>query len=139
MNSPRRLRPVHRLPIRRGALSVEVALTLPILMLLLFGSYEMARANMLHHAAENAAYEAARAGVVPGATPTRCRDQAAFVLRSMGVRNFTVNVAPAALDRRTPTIGIEVNVPLRGNMLMAPLFFGSTNFRGFCELKREVL
>jgi Flp pilus assembly protein TadG len=123
----------------RGALSVEVALTLPVLMLMLFGSYEVARANMLHHAAENAAYEAARAGIIPGATPTRCRDQAAFALRSMGVRNFSVKVVPSSLDRRTPTVGIEVRVPLRGNTLMAPLFFRNTNFRGFCELKREVL
>ncbi len=124
---------------RRGALTVEVAICLPVLFLVLFGCYELSKANMLHHAAENAAYEASRAGIVPGATPQKCIDYAASVLRSVGITNFNVQVSPTTINRDTPAISVLVEIPLRTNTLLAPMFFGNNTFRGFCEMKREAL
>lgn len=130
--------PAQRHPARRrGVLSVEMALAMPAMLLLLFASYEIARANMLHHAAENAAYEAARAGVVPGATVSACQAQAAGCLRAMGVRNFQVRVTPSTIRRDTPQIDVEVEVPLSGNTTFAPFFLGGTTFRGQCAMQRE--
>ena len=50
---------------RRGALTVEVAICLPLLLITLFGLYELSRANMIRHAVESAAYEGARSGILP--------------------------------------------------------------------------
>jgi len=124
---------------RSGVVSVEMAMCLPVLFLLLFGCYEVANANMLHHAAENAAYEAARAGIVPGATAQKCRDQAALILRGMGIQQFNVTVTPGTLQRNTATVIINVDVPLTGNALISPVFFGGVTFHGGCEMIREVL
>lgn len=125
--------------IRRGAVMVEFALTFPILVILLFGCYEVSRANMLQHAADAAAYEAARAGIIPGATPDRCRQAASFVLRATGVREFTLVITPNTIGRTTPEVSVEVTIPLRENTVMASFFFGrTTTFVGRCELTREV-
>lgn len=122
---------------RSGALTVEVAVCLPVLFMILFGSYELSKANLLNHAAENAAYEAARVGVVPGATPDKCIAQAGRILRSIGVANFNVQVQPSTIARDTATVAVLVEIPLRDNTIIAPLFFGSTVFRGVCEMRRE--
>ena len=53
---------------RHGAATVEFAVVLPLLVLLVFGSVELTRGLMLRHSADNAAYEAARTAIVPGAT-----------------------------------------------------------------------
>ena len=58
---------------RVGALAVEVAMCLPILLMVLFGCYEVARANMLVHATESAAYEGARVGIIPGCNSRKSR------------------------------------------------------------------
>jgi Flp pilus assembly protein TadG len=112
---------------------------LPILFLLVVGCFEICHASMLQHAAESAAYEGARAGVIPGATQERCQDSAAFVLRSMGIRGFTVRTNPESITTSAPTINVEVSVPLRSNTIFAPFLFSDPIFRGNCELVREIL
>ena len=82
MKTRRTNKPVTHQP-RLGATAVEFALTLPILFLLLFACYEMGRANMLAHATESAAYEAARVGIVPGVTPDEISNAAEYVLASV--------------------------------------------------------
>ena len=94
---------------------------------------------MLQHAAESAAYEGARAGIVPGASETRCRNSAAQVLRSMGIRKFDILVSPTNIGTTTPTVEVEVRVPIKGNTTFATFFFKDPTFRGRCELVRETL
>jgi Flp pilus assembly protein TadG len=68
MFAPRnRTRPSARARSRRGTASLEFAVTAPILFTLLFGSVELTRMNMIRNTANNAAYEAVRTCVVPGA------------------------------------------------------------------------
>ena len=110
-----------------------------ILFLFLFASYELARANMLQHAAESAAYEGARAGIVPGANPQKVRDACGFVLGSVGIRDSQITVEPAVIDPDTEKIKVLIEVPLRQNTLIAPFLFRDPVFRGECEMAREVL
>jgi Flp pilus assembly protein TadG len=124
---------------RGGALTVEMAMTLPIFFTILFGCYEICHASMLQHAAESAAYEGARAGIVPGASETRCRNSATLVLRSMGIRKFDVRVSPSNIGTATPAVEVEVRVPMKGNTTFATFFFKDPVFRGRCELVRETL
>ena len=126
-------------PSRRGALSVEVAICLPILFTFLFGCYEIAHANMLLHATESAAYEAARVGIVPGARPEKIRAAAAFVLNSVGVTNFTVNITPDPISSSSEKVKVEILVPFRGNTSVPSMFVQDPTFHGQCELSREVL
>ncbi|MEZ6094881.1 MAG: TadE/TadG family type IV pilus assembly protein [Pirellulaceae bacterium] len=124
---------------RRGAAAVEFAMCLPLLLLLVLGAFEVCRASMLQHAAESAAYEGARAGVIPGATPQRCQDASAFILRSLGVRNFVVTTDPTNITPTSPTIHVQVSIPFRGNSVFSPFLFNNPTFRGDCELVRETI
>ena len=124
---------------RNGALTVEMALCLPILFMVLFGCYEMAHANMLLHASESAAYEGARVGIVPGSTPEKIRTAAGSVLRSMGIGNFTVTVTPPVITTSTESVKVDIQVPFRANTAIPVQFFDNPTFRGSCELSREVL
>ena len=81
----------------QGAITVEVALCLPVLFAILFGSYELARANMMLHSTESAAYEGARVGIIPGATPESVRESVGGILRSVSVSEFDVVIRPEVI------------------------------------------
>ncbi|MFK7767140.1 MAG: TadE/TadG family type IV pilus assembly protein [Mariniblastus sp.] len=124
---------------RRGALTVEVALCLPILLMTLFGCFELAHANMLLHATESAAYEGARIGIIPGATEQKIQDAASGVLRTVGINNFTITVTPSVITTETEAVSVNIEVPFRGNTSLPTFFITNPVFRGNCELSREIL
>ncbi len=123
----------------QGAITVEVALCLPILLTVLFGSYELARANMMLHSTESAAYEGARVGIIPGATPQSVRDSVGHVLRSVGVTQFNVQITPPVLTNADEEIEVEVTVPFRENLAIPTFFIRDPVFTGTCTLRRELL
>ncbi len=122
---------------RKGATSVEFALTAPVLFLLLFGAYELSRANLIRHTAEAAAYEGARVGIVPGATSAEIETAANNVLATIGMKNATVSVEPSNLQTETDTVAVTVRVSFADNSLLASQFVGSAPFVRTCELFRE--
>lgn len=122
---------------RRGALTVEVALCIPLVLSIFFACYEIARANMILHVTEAAAYEGARIGIVPGATPDRIRASASQTLRSVGISDFQISIVPETLDEDTNEVEVQVTVPLRKNMAIPGIFFDDPTFRGACRLTRE--
>lgn len=124
---------------RRGALSIEIALCLPILLLFLVACYETARANMILHATESAAYEAARVGIVPGAQEQEIRNAAKFILSSVGIKDFSIKVSPKNIKPDTRKVKVEVTVPFRANVPIPKAFIDDPRFKGVCELNRETL
>lgn len=124
---------------RSGATVVELAITLPVLFLVLFSSYELARANLLRHAARAAAYEGARVGILPGTSIDQIEKAANFVLGSVGVRAADIVVTPANFQTRTPVVRVDVRIDANRNLLFAPFFFRNAVFAGDCELSREIL
>ncbi len=110
---------------------------LPILFLILFGCYEFARANMMRHAVEAAAYEGARTGITPGATVGDVEQSARFVLGTVGVRNVDIDVTPDPIGLRSPTVNVQVRLRMRDNTTIPLLFNQRTQLSGACELNRE--
>lgn len=122
---------------RRGAAAVEFAMTLPVLLLLMFGGYELSRANMMMHTCESAAYEAARLGIVPGASAATVEAEAQRVLNTIGIQNATITVEPANLDEASESIDVTISFSFADNSLFVPVFMGSEPFRRTCSLIRE--
>lgn len=127
-----------RRPVRVGAAAVEMALTLPILFLLLFGVFELGRANLIRHTTESAAYEAARVGIIPGASADEAKQAAQRVLQSVGVQQFQITVSPDPIVTGTKQISIDIKVPLDQNMTAAR-FVDGLEFTGKCTLSRELI
>lgn len=123
---------------REAALSVEVALCLPILLAFLSGCYEVAHANMILHATESAAYEAARSGIIPGANQDRMRQVAESILATVGVDNFQIQISPAEITNQTQTVRVEISVNYLENTAAPKFFMRNSILRGQCELSREI-
>lgn len=123
---------------RLGALTVEFALVLPILLLCLFAFYEISRASMIQHATQAAAYEGARAGIVPGATEDQIREQVEFVLSSVGVQDFTLDVEQNRPEGSLLRVRVRVDVPYTETSVGGTLF-PNTTFTGETELGQETL
>lgn len=124
---------------RRGALTVEMAIVLPLFFLFLFSAIEFSRMNMIRHTAENAAYEAARSAIVPGGTAARAEQVGLEIMASVGCRNMTVTTIPAVIENATPEVEVFVSVPCDDNAYFAPNFFGGRTITGRSKLRRERL
>jgi len=111
---------LRRLPPRSGVAVVEFALTFPLLILLVVGLIEFTRLHNLRHAADNAAYEAARHVIVPGANVAEATARANDLLARAGIRTASIKVTPATIAETTERVTVEVSVPLRGNSWLPP-------------------
>jgi Flp pilus assembly protein TadG len=107
---------------RHGTVSVEVALTLPILLLFMFGAIEFSRMNMLRNTAENASYEGARHAALPGATKQKVKAAAQNVLDLLSVKNATINVNPGNITNSTEEVQVKVSIPIADNTWILPMF-----------------
>jgi Flp pilus assembly protein TadG len=122
---------------RAGAAAVEFAFVAPIFFLLLIISLEFGRLNVIRHTADQAAYEAARHAMVPGATADEARQHADRMLRIVGARGAAVDVQPAVLGPDVEEITVTVDVPMNQNGWIAPRFTRSTTIHAVSRLKTE--
>jgi Flp pilus assembly protein TadG len=123
---------------RRGTTTVEFALTAPILFLLLMGSIEFSRANMLRHTAVVAATEGARRSIIPGATAAECRQAVVSELATVGFTSADVAIVPAVINADTAQVTVNVSVPLSGaNGFVLPRFLTGARIDKSVTLQRE--
>lgn len=122
---------------RHGALTVEMALCVPILFLLLLGTLEFARMNMLRNSVDNAAYEGARRGVVPGAQASDCVTAAQSVLTAVRAQNATITVTPSTISDTTSQVSVSVSVPMAQNSWGPARFLSGATLRSVSTKSRE--
>lgn len=136
---PRRIRATGRAAAvrRTGAAIVEFAFAAPILFLFILACVEFGRLTMIRHTADNAAYEAARYAMVPGATSSEAIVKATQLLASVGARNVEVDVNPQVLAPETETITVTVRVPITGNSWVVPQYFSSYAIEARSHLATE--
>ncbi len=127
----------HKHRARRGVLTVEMAICIPIVFLILLGTLEFSRMNMLRNSIDNAAYEGARRGVVPGATASDCINAAVSVLTAVGARSASVSVAPPLIDDNTTQVTVTISVPLSSNSWGPARFLGGATLRSVSTKSRE--
>lgn len=134
---PFRTKHVRRPADRRGVATVEFALTVPIWFLVLFTALELGRMNMIRQTANNAAYEAVRTCIVPGATNAEGVAAATTLLTSIGVKDYTVTISPTTITDTTPSVTATVVVPYGKNLWGKPLFSGSRAANVTCTMTRD--
>jgi Flp pilus assembly protein TadG len=114
----------HPLSSRRGATVTEFALTLPILLLLVFAGIEFSRAGALMNSAKIAAAEGARRGIILGTTSKDIQDVVKRELSMIGVDEATVLVNPAQVTDNTDIVTVGIKIPLNvRNGYVTPRFF----------------
>jgi hypothetical protein len=120
MCAVRRKRVPHQ---RVGAVAVEFAIAISILLVLVFASIEFVRLNMLKHAVEQASYQAARKGIIIGAKSSDVMIEAEDHLAILSVSNAVVNVTPTTITDDTQVIEVNIDLPITGNSWVAPVYF----------------
>jgi Flp pilus assembly protein TadG len=124
---------------RRGAVTVEMAITLPLMFLVVFASVEFGRMNMMRHTVDNAAYEGARKAIVPGATAAQAEAEARRIMATIGSRGVAVTVTPATIDLDTRQVNVRVTVNADQNGFIANTFFRGRQLTGSVTMNREHL
>ena len=122
---------------RRGAVAVEFAITAPIFFLFLLASFEFGWLNVMRHTADNAAYEAARTVVVPGATAAEATAKATSILNVVGARKAKIQITPANITASTTAVTVAIDIPMSSNGLITPRFTGKTTLHSESTLKTE--
>ena len=96
---------------RKGAATVEAAVCLPLLIVLVFGSMEAANGIFLKQSLTIAAYEAAKTATSPRGTKQSATVRCSEVLAVRDVDDFTITFSPDDLNASTPRgENIEVTV-----------------------------
>lgn len=101
---------------RRGAAAIEMAITLPIFILIVLGIVEFGRALMVNQILVNAAREGARHAVVPGASDSQVNGIVDNYMSAAGISGYSkaikINGSEASLSTASPddTISVSVSV-----------------------------
>lgn len=122
---------------RRGATAVEFALVAPVFILFLLAAFEFGWLNVVRHTADNAAYEAARTAIVPGATTAEARTKANRLLRIVGARGANVTITPDPVTAQTTAVTVDIRIPMRRNGLIVPRFTSRTQIQAKSTLRTE--
>lgn len=120
---------------RHGAALVEFALVGPLLFLFMLASLEFSHLTTLRNTANNAAYEAARVAVVPGATSSEADREARRILGVVGVRNYDLQVSD--VNPGSNEVTVTINIPYANNALSVPLFLKNSHIRSQSTLRTE--
>ena len=101
---------------------VELALILPILLLLLMGIVELGRIFMAQHTITNATREGARIGSLPSSTTSDAHSTVSTYMNAAGLSGDTnvsmSNVGPTVNPGATTSVTVEHQLPiLVGNLI----------------------
>src|SRR5687768_3684256 len=104
-------RPTRRLRGERGAVAVEFALVVPLLLVLLFSIVSVSRAFQVQATLSGAAREAARAMAI-GNDPAAARSAAVFAASTSSVPLSAgeVSISPTTCTGASPTTNITVTI-----------------------------
>src|SRR3954454_18329045 len=123
--------------LRSGAVAVEFAIAAPIFFLFLLAAFEFGWLNVVRHTAENAAYEAARSVMVPGASAAEATAKATSVLNVVGARGAIINITRSSITASPTEVTVAIDIPMSSNGLITPRFTGKTMLHSVSTLKTE--
>ncbi|MEZ6096623.1 MAG: TadE/TadG family type IV pilus assembly protein [Pirellulaceae bacterium] len=126
-----------KLKCRRGAVTVEMALCLPVLFLVLFFSFEISRAYFVRQTLDDAAFAACRTIKVPGATIAEAEAVVQTVLDQVGVKNYTTTITPSTITDATNSVTVTISAPMDQNMSLTTPFFKNKSLTATSTLKTE--
>ena len=137
---------------RHGAAVVEMALILPVFIMLVFGVIEFGRAMMISQLVTNSARDGARLAILDGSTnQTVSTAVTDFLNQSVGLNpadvtvTITVTAGPGNPDPGNDVSAaqagdictVNVSVPFDKVTLTKADYLSGKNLTGFCSMRRE--
>ncbi len=122
---------------RRAAATVEFALAATVLFLFVLASIEFARLSIVRHAIDNAAYEACRKVIVPGAQTDDAVAHVHSLLAKYGVRDLRITVSPSPIQEQTPAVTVSIEAPAAASAWGISTFTDGLTLRSSSTLLTE--
>lgn len=126
---------------RKGAATVELAITLPVIAILTLGAIETTSLISLRQRLLTAAYEAARTTSGPAQTSTAGITAGSSILTARGITGGSVTMSPASVTAATPSgteIAATVSAPYASNTWLKPFVLsGSGNVSVTVKMLRQ--
>jgi Flp pilus assembly protein TadG len=110
---------------RRGVAAAELAITLPVFLLLVMASIEACTMIFLHHSLTIASYEGVRVAINFDATNSDVLDRCDELIDARDVEDATISINPpnvATVPRGTP-VAITIAAPCDANTIIPPWFY----------------
>ncbi|MGI9428378.1 MAG: TadE/TadG family type IV pilus assembly protein [Bythopirellula sp.] len=110
-----------RSSLRRALAAVELAVCLPVLVLLMLGAIESSNMIFLRQALVQSAYEAAKLSARPDATAAEAVTRGADVLNARNISGHTVTLSPSNTESllRGTDIVATTTAPMDANRLVS--------------------
>jgi TadE-like protein len=128
-----------RPPKPHGVAASELALCLPLIVMLVLGSIEACSMIFLHHSLAIASYEGVRVAINYDATTQQVLDRCNFLVDARKVTGDAIAITPsdvAKVPRGTP-ITVSVSAPCDANALLPPWFFGGRTLTAATTMVKE--
>ena len=125
---------------RRGLATVECVMSLPIIILITFGTIDVCSAMFLKESITIAAYEAARVGIPRGGTDALAQSRGEAIMNDRGIiyESGAVSMSPSFDTADTlEHVTVTVTVPCAGNMYLTGNFFRGRAIQASVTLRKE--
>lgn len=109
----------------RGVAAAELAVCLPVVVLMVFATIEACSALFLKQSLTAAAYEGVRTAIVQAATTADVQAACNQILADRKIKNATVSINPSAFSNLTPGefVAVTVSAPCASNSLVPTTFY----------------
>lgn len=105
--------------------------------MLTFAGLEFGRYFYVRHAIQMAAYEGARAGIVPGANHSHVETRTNNLLEAAGIPAATVAVTPLDITPNTREVSVQISCNFNENSWLPPTFLTDKVIEIEIELQHE--
>ena len=138
---------------RRGTVTVEMALVLPIFTMLVFGIIEFGRGFMIMQLVTNAAREGCRRGIIDGSTNSDVTSYIQTFMQTSGnvptsATSVTITVTPAAGNPSNPgnslaacssrdLVNVKVQIPFSAVQLITAKYLSGKTLNGEASMRHE--
>ena len=124
---------------RRGAAIVELAVLLPVFVLIVLGTIEASSMIFLKQSLKIIAYEGARVAIVPGSDATNVQAGCNQMATSRGVTISSVVVTPNDfhLQPYGTNIQVQITADCNANSLISPWFYAGQSLAADVTMMKE--
>ena len=124
---------------RRGVAATELAICMPVIVLIVIATIEACAMIFLQQSLSVAAYEGARVSLTPGVEAKNVVYQCELILDDRGVQGSTVEVTPSNIPnaKEGSWITVQTSTPFAQNSLVGGWLFGNRTLSAEVQMMKE--
>jgi Flp pilus assembly protein TadG len=126
-------------PHREGVAAVELAVCLPVIVVLVFAAIESCSMIYITQALHCATYEGVRAAVLPTADNNQVLQRTQQILDGHGIKRTTITVVPSDVSNANPgeLVRVRVQTSCDANRISPSFFFRGRNIEVQTTMVKE--